>query len=108
MRGQIPHPRQMGPSVPESLEESRVKVHRWGYPIVFKFREHPGAHYEPHYHEKATTHYILTGQLQLGFPGDSSQGTRTLGVGDRCDIPAGETIKVRAGKDGCEYLVGSV
>ncbi|KZZ88830.1 Cupin, RmlC-type [Ascosphaera apis ARSEF 7405] len=104
----IPHPRNPGPGVPESPPESETKVRLWGYPIVFKFKENPCAYYPPHFHERATTHYITRGQLELSFVDGEEKGHKKLNTGDRFDIPARQNVEITVGIDGCEYLVGSI
>jgi mannose-6-phosphate isomerase-like protein (cupin superfamily) len=80
--------------------ESQLKSE--GFSHTFVWQDGAGAHYPDHTHAGLTAHIILDGEMTLTMNGES----KTYGVGERCDVPAGARHSARMGPQGCRYLVG--
>jgi quercetin dioxygenase-like cupin family protein len=73
-----------------------------GFGHTFVWEDHPNAHYPDHTHTDETAHIVLSGEMTLTMGGQ----TRTVRVGERCDVPAGTVHSARTGPAGCRYLIG--
>jgi hypothetical protein len=73
-----------------------------GFSHTFVWQDGPNAYYPDHTHGGLTAHIILDGEMTLTQDGSS----RTYGVGERCDVPAGAVHAAKMGPSGCRYLVG--
>lgn len=84
---------------PKSLER---QLHGEGFLHTYVWQDGPNAFYPDHTHAVETAHVILHGEMTLAQGGS----TRTYGVGERCDVPAGAVHSAKTGPRGCKYLVG--
>jgi len=78
------------------------QLHDEDFVHTFVWQDGPRANYPDHVHASETAHVILEGELTLTTAGE----TRTYGVGERCDVPAGAIHSARMGPTGCRYLIG--
>ena len=69
---------------------------------TYVWQDGPGVSYADHTHASETAHIILDGEMTLTYGGS----TQTFGVGQRCDVPAGDVHSARMGVRGCRFLVG--
>jgi len=67
-----------------------------------RFRDGPGARYQPHSHEQDESLWVLEGEITFGAGGRSWR----LGPGDRLQLPRGTVHTAVAGPDGATYLIG--
>ncbi|KAF8426228.1 hypothetical protein EV426DRAFT_593098 [Tirmania nivea] len=103
-------------------------VRSWGFSHVFTWTDGPNAHYPPHSHNTLTTHLILSGELEICYPGDQDpphhddtgcvevhstcrgvEKARRIwryGEGGRIDVDAGRIHEVWVGPKGCTYVIG--
>ena len=79
----------------------RRQLESEGFSQVYVWQDGPNAHYPDHTHRALTAHLILDGEMTLTMGGES----KTYGVGDRCDVPAGAVHSARMGPRGCRYLI---
>lgn len=79
----------------------RHDLEREGFSHLFVWFDAPGHIYPDHTHAGLTAHIILDGEMTLTTNGES----RTLRVGERCDVPAGAVHSARIGPQGCRYLI---
>jgi quercetin dioxygenase-like cupin family protein len=84
------------------LDQFERQLREEGFRHTFVWRDAPEAFYPDHAHTSETAHVILEGELTLITAGE----TRTYGVGERCDVPAGAVHSARMGPRGCRYLIG--
>lgn len=84
---------------PKSLER---RLHEEGFLHTYVWQDDPNTFYPDHTHPVETAHLILDGEMTLTHNG----GTRTYGVGQRCDVPAGSVHSAKMGARGCRYLIG--
>jgi len=82
--------------------ELRKHLESEGFSHTYVWEDAPHAHYPDHTHARLTAHIILDGEMTLTMGRES----KTYGVGDRCDVPAGAVHSARMGPRGCRYLVG--
>ncbi len=68
----------------------------------FRWRDAPGATYEPHAHDHDESLWLIDGEITFGI---GSQHYR-LRVGDRLILPRGTVHTAHAGKAGATYLIG--
>jgi mannose-6-phosphate isomerase-like protein (cupin superfamily) len=73
-----------------------------GFSHTYVWQDGPNASYPDHTHATETAHIVLDGEITLTQAGE----TRTFGVGERCDVPAGAVHSARIGPRGCRYLIG--
>jgi mannose-6-phosphate isomerase-like protein (cupin superfamily) len=73
-----------------------------GFLHSYVWQDGPNASYPDHTHAGETAHVILDGEMTLTQGGH----TRTYGVGERCDVPAGAVHSAKMGPRGCRYLIG--
>ena len=73
-----------------------------GFLHTYVWQDGPNAFYPDHTHASETAHIILDGEMTLTQRGE----TRTYGVGERCDVPAGAVHSAKMGARGCRYLIG--
>jgi quercetin dioxygenase-like cupin family protein len=73
-----------------------------GFRHTYVWRDAPNVYYPEHTHATETAHVILQGEMTLTVAGQ----TRTYGIGERCDVPAGTVHVARMGPEGCRYLIG--
>jgi len=85
-----------------SDRDLRRQLESEGFSDTYLWQDGPRAHYPDHTHAGLTAHIILDGEMTLTMGGES----KTYGVGDRCDVPAGAVHSARMGPRGCRYLVG--
>jgi mannose-6-phosphate isomerase-like protein (cupin superfamily) len=83
----------------KSLER---QLHGEGFLHTYVWQDGPNAFYPGHTHAVETAHIILAGEMTLTLAG----ATRTFGVGERCDVPAGFIHSAKMGPRGCRYLIG--
>lgn len=83
----------------KSLER---QLHGAGFLHTYVWQDGPNAFYPDHTHDVETAHIILDGEMTL----TQSSETRTFGVGERCDVPAGAVHSAKMGPLGCKYLIG--
>jgi hypothetical protein len=83
----------------KSLER---QLHAEGFLRTYVWEDGPNVFYSDHTHAVETAHIILDGDMTLTQSGD----TRTFGVGERCDVPAGLVHSAKMGPRGCKYLIG--
>ena len=69
---------------------------------AFRWRDAPGATYEPHAHDHDESLWVIDGEITFGI---GSQHYR-LRVGDRLILPRGTVHTAHAGKAGATYLIG--
>jgi len=92
----------MRSEAPNASELRRVLVSE-GY-SVFEWSDAPGTKYEPHTHDDAQSHWIISGALQLTVAGE----TYTLEAGDRDFLPANTTHAAFVpGNTPVRYLIGA-
>ena len=86
------------------MDETKLaqQLRQEGFSHTYIWQDGPDAHYPEHTHATETAHIILQGQMTLSMNGK----THSYGVGDRCDVPAGERHSARMGTSGCRYLIG--
>jgi quercetin dioxygenase-like cupin family protein len=84
------------------LDALERQLHDEGFQHTFVWQDGPQANYPDHTHATETAHIILEGEMTLTAGGE----TRTYGVGERCDVPAGAVHSARMGPRGCRYLIG--
>jgi mannose-6-phosphate isomerase-like protein (cupin superfamily) len=84
----------------EKLLAKQLREEGFGHTHVWEDR--PNAHYPDHTHTDETAHIVLSGEMTLTMGGR----TRTVRVGERCDVPAGAVHSARTGPAGCRYLIG--
>jgi mannose-6-phosphate isomerase-like protein (cupin superfamily) len=84
------------------VAELERQLHGEGFRHTFVWQDGPQANYPDHTHGTETAHVILEGEMTLTTGGE----TRTFGVGERCDVPAGAVHSARMGPRGCRYLIG--
>jgi mannose-6-phosphate isomerase-like protein (cupin superfamily) len=84
------------------LDAIERQLHDEGFVHTFVWQDGPQANYPDHTHGAETAHIILEGEMTLTTGGE----TRTYGVGERCDVPAGAVHSARMGPSGCRYLIG--
>jgi mannose-6-phosphate isomerase-like protein (cupin superfamily) len=82
--------------------ELAAQLQREGFTRTYVWEDRPNAFYPGHTHATETAHIILDGEMTLTMDGAS----RSYGVGDRCDVPAGAIHSARMGSQGCRYLIG--
>jgi mannose-6-phosphate isomerase-like protein (cupin superfamily) len=73
-----------------------------GFTHTYVWQDGPSARYADHTHATETAHIVLDGELTLTMAGHS----RTYGMGERCDVPAGAVHAAHMGPTGCRYLIG--
>jgi quercetin dioxygenase-like cupin family protein len=89
-----------GSRSPEAAElERRLTAEGYG---VFRWTDHPGAHYTAHAHDHDESIWLVSGELTFSAEGRMLR----LGPGDRLMLPARTTHTADAGPDGATYLVG--
>jgi mannose-6-phosphate isomerase-like protein (cupin superfamily) len=77
-------------------------LHGDGFLHTYVWHDGPNAFYPDHTHAAETAHIILDGEMTL----TQADETRTFGVGERCDVPAGAVHSAKMGPRGCKYLIG--
>jgi quercetin dioxygenase-like cupin family protein len=85
-----------------NLTQLEEQLRTEGFRHTYVWQDRPNAHYPDHTHAAETAHIILEGEMSLTMAGES----RTYGVGERCDVPAGVVHSARMGPVGCRYLIG--
>jgi quercetin dioxygenase-like cupin family protein len=85
-----------------NLDALERQLQSEGFQHTFVWQDDPQANYPDHTHAAETAHIILEGEMTLTTGGQ----TRTYGVGERCDVPAGAVHSARMGPRGCRYLIG--
>jgi mannose-6-phosphate isomerase-like protein (cupin superfamily) len=73
-----------------------------GYLHTYVWQDGANAFYSDHTHAVETAHVILDGEMTL----TQGSATRTFGIGERCDVPAGAMHSAKMGPRGCRYLIG--
>jgi mannose-6-phosphate isomerase-like protein (cupin superfamily) len=86
----------------EDLKSLERQLHSEGFLHTYIWQDGPNAHYPDHTHAAETAHVVLDGEMTVTQGGT----TRTCGVGERCDVPAGAMHSARMGPRGCRYLIG--
>ena len=86
------------------MNESELakQLEKEGFGRTYIWRDAPNVFYPEHTHAAETAHVILQGEMALTIDGQ----TRTYGIGERCNVPAGTSHSARMGPDGCRYLIG--
>ena len=84
------------------LKSLESQLHSDGFSHTYVWQDGPNAYYPDHTHVMETVHIILSGEMTVTQGGE----TLTFGVGERCDVPAGEIHSARMGPQGCRYLIG--
>jgi mannose-6-phosphate isomerase-like protein (cupin superfamily) len=78
------------------------QLHGEGFLHTYVWQDGPNVFYSDHTHPVETAHIILDGEMTLTHDGK----TRTYGIGERCDVPAGAVHSAKMGLRGCRYLIG--
>ncbi|KAF4978797.1 hypothetical protein FZEAL_4880 [Fusarium zealandicum] len=86
--------------------EYEEQVRAWGFDRVFTWSDSPNTHYQPHSHDKLTTHLIIEGDLTLWYPREENSQKQLFGVGSRVDVEAGRVHEVIVGNKGCTMIIG--
>lgn len=90
-------------STPPDAADLRRRLQREGY-SVFQWRDAPGTTYGSHSHPEDQSHWILSGQLELGVGNE----TYTLSAGDRDYLPANTPHSAFVpGDEPVTYLIGA-
>jgi quercetin dioxygenase-like cupin family protein len=82
--------------------ELTKQLEREGFRHTYVWQDASNAYYPEHTHTTETAHVILQGKMTLSIEGQ----TRSYGIGERCDVPAGTSHSARIGPDGCRYSIG--
>lgn len=91
-----------GPDAPiERVLKQRLAAE--GFDVV-RWRDEPGADYQPHSHDHDECLWVVEGEILFGVDGREYP----LGSGDRLMLPAGTVHTARAGAAGAVYLIGSL
>lgn len=69
---------------------------------AFRWRDEPGAWYEPHSHDHDESLWVVAGEITFGIGGREYR----LRPGDRLMLPRGTVHTARAGSRGAVYLIG--
>jgi quercetin dioxygenase-like cupin family protein len=77
-----------------SLEREGLSVSEW--------TDDAGTHYPEHSHVRDEVLVMIEGSLTMDMAGER----RTLGPGDRIELPAGAVHTATVGPNGARYLVG--
>jgi quercetin dioxygenase-like cupin family protein len=84
--------------------ELRARLEAEGY-SVFEWTDRPGEIYPEHEHQRAQSHWVLSGQMELTVGGVAY----VLGAGDRDFLEAGTRHAARVvGDTAVVYLVGQL
>ncbi|KAI0792915.1 hypothetical protein C8Q75DRAFT_804624 [Abortiporus biennis] len=90
----------------QSDHHTEEQVRSWGFHKVYTRFEKPNAHFKPHLHNFASTHYILSGTFIVLYPQDVLSESQVFGPGSRIDIPPFKEHEVRIGREGCKLVIG--
>ncbi len=82
--------------------ELAEQLEKEGFRRTYVWQDASNAYYPGHTHATETAHVILQGEMTMTIEGQ----TRTYGIGERCDVPAGTLHAARMGPEGCRYLIG--
>jgi quercetin dioxygenase-like cupin family protein len=82
--------------------ELTAQLKKEGFGHTFAWEDGPNARYPDHTHAMETAHIILSGEMTLTMDGES----KSYGIGERCDVPAGAVHSALMGPKGCRYLIG--
>ena len=69
---------------------------------AFRWRDEPGAVYEPHAHDHHESLWVIAGEITFGIGGRDYR----LGPGDRLMLPANTVHTARVGAHGATYFIG--
>jgi len=86
---------------PPSEQELRGRLSAEGFES-FRWRDEPGADYQPHAHDHDEALWVVEGEITFGVAGQDYR----LRPGDRLNLPKGTVHTARAGVRGATYLIG--
>ncbi|MDB5190332.1 MAG: hypothetical protein JWN49_658 [Parcubacteria group bacterium] len=75
-----------------------------GFNHVYEWHDEADFEHSTHTHKGEVSIYITQGELNIWF----DDGEITLMPGDQFDVPVGKEHRAKAGKNGCDYLVGEM